>query len=145
MAKLSQEVYNQMVELRKRGATYPEIMQTLGVSKWQCIHYLKGIEPNKHFAQREWERAQTEGKDVLRNAGFEHIVDLNRICPSPYWDYYAEREGQPWLIDVTIDLRKDMVEKVGHSVEGYNHAILLKQSDGSWKMIKLNIEEEFVK
>lgn len=145
MAKLSQEVYNQMVELRKRGATYPEIMQTLGVSKWQCIHYLKDVKVDKHFAQREWEKAQAEGKEVLRNMGFEHIVDLNKICPSPYWDYYAESSGQPWLIDVTVDLKKDVVGKVRYSVKGYNHAILLKQSDGSWKMVRLNIEEEFVR
>lgn len=34
MSKITQEIYNKMVELREKGATYPEIMTTLEVSKW---------------------------------------------------------------------------------------------------------------
>lgn len=129
-----------MVDLRRRGATYPEIMQTLNISKWKCMHYLKGIKVDKHFVQKEWEKAQEEGRKVLTDLGFSHILDLNKICPSPHWDYYAEKETEKWLVDVTIDKRKDMVGKILRTVDGFRHAILLKEN-GNWKLIELNFKK----
>jgi len=137
---LSEELFHKMVDLRRNGATYPEIMQTLGVSKWKCMHYLKGIKIDKHFVQKEWEKAQEEGAKVLKDLNFSHILDLNKICPSPYWDYYAEKDKDRWLIDVTIDKRKDMVGKVLHTLKSFKHAILLKEKK-QWKLIELNFTE----
>lgn len=137
---VTEEIFHKMVDLRRNGATYPEIMQTLGISKWKCIHYLKGIKVDKHFVQKEWEKAQDEGRKVLADLGFSRILDLNKICPSPYWDYYAEKKGEKWLIDVTIDKRKDMVGKVLRTVNGFRHAILLKEN-GNWKLVELNFKE----
>ncbi len=136
----TEELFHKMVDLRKNGATYPEIMQTLGVSKWKCIHYLKGIKVDKHFVQKEWEKAEKEGAKVLKDLGFSHILNLNKICPSPYWDYYAEKEKERWLVDVTIDKRKDMVGKVLHTLKAFKHAILLK-NEKQWRLIELNFTE----
>lgn len=136
----SEELFHKMVDLRKNGATYPEIMQTLGVSKWKCIHYLKGIKIDKHFVQKKWEKAQEEGAKVLISLGFNNILDLNKISPSPYWDYYAEKNKERWLIDVTIDKRKDVIGKVLHTLESFKHAILLKEKR-HWKLIELNFTE----
>jgi len=138
---VTEELFHKMVNLRRAGATYPEIMQTLGVSKWMCMHYLKGIKIDKHFVQKEWEKAEREGKDILEDLGFSHILNLNEICPSPYWDYYAERNKERWLVDVTIDKRKDMVAKIMHTVKGFRHSILFKE-EGKWRLIELNFREE---
>ena len=138
---VTKELFDKMVSLRKTGATYPEIMQTLGVSKWKCMHYLRGIEIDKHFIQKEWEKAEREGRDVLTNLGFSHILNLNEICPSPYWDYYGEKKNERWLVDVTIDKRKDMVAKVMHTVKGFRHSILFKEK-GEWTLIELNFKQE---
>ena len=141
MSKTTEKLYNEMVRMRKGGATYSEIQETLKVSKWQCMNYLKSVKVDKHFVQKEWEKAEEEANKVLIKTGYSHIVNLNNICPSPYWDYYAEKNKEKWLIDVTINVRKNIVDKILHTVKGYEHAILLKQDD-RWKFIKLKYEEK---
>jgi len=141
---VTQEIFDSMVDLRQAGASYPEIMQTLAVSKWKCQHYLRGVKVDKHFVQKEWEKAERQAKEVLANLGFSHILDLNKISVSPHWDYYAEKGKQRWLVDVTIDKRKDVVGKILHTVGGLKHAILLKEND-RWKWIELNFIEQEIK
>jgi len=139
--KTTKKLYNEMVKMREYGATYSEIMETLHVSKWQCLHYLRDVKIDKHFVQKEWEKAEQEGNQVLINSGYLHIVNLNNISPSPYWDYYAEKDNEKWLIDVTINKRKNIVAKILHCVDGYRHAILLKEKN-KWKFIELNFKEQ---
>ena len=104
----------------------------------------KGIKVDKHFVQKNWEKAQAEGRKVLENLGFSHILNLNTICPSPYWDYYGEKDSRQWLFDVTIDKRKSIVDKALRTVKNFKHAILLK-TEKKWKLIELNFKEREVK
>lgn len=140
MARITQELYNEMVNLRKRGATYNEIIRTLNVSKWACINYLKDIKLDESFVEKEWQKAEKEAEEILEKNGFSHLINFNKISPLSYWDYYAERDGRKWLIDVTTNKQKNALDKVYHSVEGYNHAILLKNSN-SWEFVELNFKK----
>jgi len=141
MTKITQELYNKMVNLRKRGATYNEIIKTLNISKWACINYLKRIKPDKSFIEKEWEKAEREAEKVLKKNGFSHLVNLNKISPSSYWDYYAERNQKKWLIDVTVNKQKDILSKVYHTVERYSHAILIKNNN-NWEFIEINFKKK---
>ncbi len=130
-----------MVSLRKRGATYNDIMRTLNISKWACINYLKDIKPDKSFIEKEWEKAEREAEKILKRNGFTRLLNLNKISPSSYWDYYAEKGKKRWLIDVTVNKQKDTLSKAYHTVEGYNHAILLK-NNSNWEFIELNFKKK---
>lgn len=125
--------------MRKRGATYSEIMSELNVSKWACMQYLKDIKYDRSAIEIAWRKAEEEAAQVLKDNGFSHIVDLNKICPSPYWDYYAEKDGKKCLIDVTINQSKNLVKKALYSVDGYKHIVLLK--NGGWKFMEIYVEE----
>jgi len=140
--RINQETLNKMCELRKQGLTYKEIMDSLGVSKWACVNYLKDVEVEASAIEAEWRKAEKEAAEFLQRMGFTDIHDLNAICPSPYWDVLARRDGQWWLIDVTVSPRKQIGGKVPFTVEGYMHAILYKNvNTGDWKLVRIIMEE----
>ena len=138
--KITKEILGKMVEMRKVGATYGDIKAELGVSKWACIHYLRDVEVEKSEMEKEWRAVEAEAAQVLKKHGFERIIDLNTLCPSAYWDYYAEKDGEKWLIDVTINSRKDVGQKIARMVEGHNAAILLKR-ESTWEFVEITMKK----
>ena len=137
LTKIGKELHDEMVEMRKRGSTYKEIMDTCHVSKWQCMNYLKEIKMDGLWITKEWEKAEFEAKQILTSMGFEHILNLNDICNvAPYWDYYAEKNEEKWLIDVTLNTQKSLMEKQSRGVNGFNLGVLYK-TDQEWKLIKI--------
>lgn len=126
--------------MRKKGHTYRQIQEKLGVSQWACITYLREIKPEKSWVDKEWMKAEEEAKEVLETQGFSNLINLNNICPSSHWDYYCEKDGKRWLIDVTISGGKNIVDKVIRSVDGFESAILFKNTDG-WRMVEINMRE----
>ena len=140
--KITPDILKKMQEMRKQGATYSEIQTALGVTKERCMAYLKDIEPGSQDSAMtvDWQVAEAEAFPILEKMGFSHIVNLNEICNvAPYWDYYAEKGIERWLIDVTINGQKSMMAKQDRCVIGYNHAILLKNTT-QWKLIELKAE-----
>jgi len=144
MVSITPEIKKRMVEMREGGATYPQIISELGVTKERCIAYLKDIIPRENqisAMSREWKVAENEAESVLHEMGFSEIHNLNNLfsCPQ-YWDYLAKQNDQWWLIDVTINGQKSIAAKRDATVEGYNHAILLKSNDKEWKLIKIEMK-----
>jgi hypothetical protein len=140
--KITPDILKKMQEMRMQGATYSEIQLTLGVTKERCIAYLKDIEPCNQCSAMTigWQIAEHEAVAILEKMGFSHIVNLNDICNvAPYWDYYCEKNTDRWLIDVTINGQKSLMAKQERCVDGYSHAILLKNPD-QWKFIELKAE-----
>lgn len=141
--KVTKEILNKMIEMRKSGSTYSEITRELGVTKERCIAYLKNILPDENYISAvsiDWEVAEREAKTILEKMGFSHIVDLNDICSfPPHWDYYAEKQDRKWLIDVTINTQKSIYDKSTRCVDEYSHAILLK-TDFEWQLIEIKTE-----
>lgn len=131
-----------MVEMRKKGHTYKNIEETLGVSKWACITYLRSIPIDRSWIEKEWRKAEEEAKGLLEKHGFLHIVNLNEICPSPYWDYYCEKDGERWLIDVTINTQKNTVAKHSVAVKDHHCAILLKKNE-KWELYEINMKKKW--
>ena len=139
--KVTPEKRENMIEDRKKGATYQQIMNKYQVSKWTCITYLKDIPVDKSWLETEWRKAEKEAGTVLKKLGFSHIVNLNEICSnSPYWDYYCEWGDDQWLIDVTINQNKNLVDKALRKIEGYNIAVLLK-TDNNWDLMEIKLNK----
>ncbi len=129
-----------MIQLRKNGYSYPKIMDQLHVSKWQCMNYLKDIEVEEEWVTQEWKRVEDEAEGILADMGFTHIVNLNRICNvAPHWDYYAWKKDGGWLVDVTINTQKSIMEKQVRGYDGFNLAILYKDSE-EWRLLRLSTE-----
>jgi hypothetical protein len=135
--KITKQVYDRMVEMRKQGATYREIMSTCNVSKWACMNYLSKVKVEPSFVTTVWGKAEKQASAILTKNGFSHIVNLNEICSvAPYWDYYAERHSEKWLIDVTVDLTKSITEKQNRAVNGYRLGILYNESN-KWRLLEI--------
>jgi hypothetical protein len=147
MVRITTEIKDKMVEMRKTGCTYSEICTSLGVTKERCIAYLKDIKLDRSVESaltNEWRRAELEAKDILLQMDFKNPHDLNLVCSfQPYWDYLVEKDGVWWLIDVTLNGQKTISSKTGVTVDGYEHAILLK-TDSEWKLIKISTSVEKV-
>ena len=142
MTKITKEILDKMATMRKAGATYREIGETLNVSKWACIRYLKDVEIERSAIEKEWRKAEVDAVDYLKERGFMELHDLNKIAPSPYWDIMAKKEGEWWLIDVTVSEGKRIGAKIPYFVDGYVHSILHKSVwKNEWKLIKLHYEE----
>ena len=140
MKKITEKIRNEMVELREKGASYRDIMKEVGVSKWSCINYLRDVKVDRSWIEKEWRKAEKDAEYKLKEMGFTHIVNLNDISPSPYWDYYCEKNNKKWLIDVTINQHKNLVDKALREVKGYEMAVLLKKDDG-WKLLEIKVKE----
>ena len=139
---ITPEILDKMIEMRTQGATYPEIMNALGVTKERCMAYLKNIPIQFSAMEVNWRVAENEAVDILTHMGFSHIVNLNEVCNiAPYWDYYTELENNKWLIDVTINGQKSISAKQERCVDGYNHAILLK-TDKEWILKEIIINSK---
>ena len=66
MKRITIEIKEQMVVLRKKGWTYPQIRSELEVSQGQCMKYLKNIKQiNPLWITTEWKKAEEEAKDIL--------------------------------------------------------------------------------
>lgn len=142
VGKITEDVLEKMIDMRKKGATYKEISEALGVSKWACIRYLKDIKPEPSAVEKAWRQAEIEAMNYLKEKGFTEVHDLNKICPSPYWDILAKKDDRWWLIDVTISEGKKVGAKIPYFVDGYIHAILYRNiNNGEWKLVKLSYEE----
>ena len=138
--KITKSQIDRMIEMRENGATYKQIMREVGVSNWACNNYLRDIETKRGFLETEWKKAEGEAHKILEKKGFENIINLNTICPTSYWDYYATFKRQKWLVDVTINEQKSVIDKIFRRIEGFNHAILLKK-DNNWEMIHVKLEK----
>jgi len=137
---LSKEKVEKMKEMRKEGASYREIESALDVSRWSCQKYLQDIEVDESYIEKKWKEAQNQAREVLQERDFENILDLNKITSDAHWDYYCTKKGKRWLIDVTINQEKNLVDKALRRVEGFKHGILLRE-DGSWKMLRIDVSE----
>lgn len=138
--KVTKELLFKLIEARKLGMTYEQIEREFKVSKWTCIHYLRDIEFERDYEGggiEEWLKIEKQAREVLEQKGFINVLDLNLISNSPYWDYYAEREGKKWLIDVTIDSQKCIVRKISRMIEGFECAILYKNKN--WELIQIEV------
>lgn len=127
--KVTPELLEQMKELRKTGATYKQIQEKCNVGHWTTIHYLKNIKIDQSVSELLWKKAETKAEDYLKANDFENILNLNNICPQCYFDYYATRENVRWLIDVTINENKDLVQKSIRGISGFRCAILYVSHD----------------
>jgi len=142
MVRITEEILEKMREMRRAGATYDEIQKALNISKWACINYLRGIKTTKSAVEKAWRKAENEAFEYLTSKGFEELHDLNKICPSPYWDILGKKKGECWLIDVTISEGKRIGAKIPYFVDGYVHAVLYRNiNDKKWKLVKLSYEE----
>ena len=142
MVKITDEILKKMREMRKAGATYREIQNALGISRWACIRYLKDIKVDRSAVEKAWKEAEKKAIEYLWKKGFDEIHNLNEICPSPYWDILAKKDGEWWLIDVTISEGKKLGAKIPYFVDKYRHAILYRYLDrGEWKLVSLSIKE----
>jgi len=140
--KITEEVLEKMRKMRRQGATYSEIQKALNVSRWACITYLKGIKAEKSAVEEAWRKAERDALDYLASRGFQELHNLNKICPSPYWDILAKKDDTWWLIDVTISEGKKMGAKIPYFVDDYTHAILYRNiNNNEWKLIKLSFKE----
>lgn len=139
--KITKRILGKMEEMRRNGASYKVIAAELGVSKWSCIHYLRDVEIEETSAvEEEWKEVEIEAAQMLGKHGFTRIINLNKLCPTPYWDYYAEKDDEKWLIDVTINSRKDVGEKISRMIEDHRAAILLKRGD-DWEFFEINMRK----
>ncbi len=142
MYRITKECMDNMVKLRKQGKTYKEIEQTLHVSRWATLKYLKGIKVEKGVVEAEWKKAEDEAKAFIESRGFTDYHNLNSFCPTPYWDILAKYKGKWWLIDVTISDGKRVGAKIPYFTEGYTHAILYRNiHTQEWRMVKLTYED----
>jgi hypothetical protein len=145
MVRITEEIKNKMIEMRRSGSTYSDICKTLGVKTERCRAYLRDINPDpalENAMTKEWELAEREGRGVLEKMGFSNIHNLNEICSViSAWDYLGCKNNEWWLVDVTINGQKSIAAKRDVSSEGYKHAILLK-IDSGWKLIKISTTTE---
>lgn len=141
--KITQDILDRMTTLRKQGYSYRQIRKEIAVSEWACINYLRNVKMETGVAEVMWKKAEEEAAQILENNGFSHIVNLNELCPSPHWDYYAEKDNEKFLIDVTINQSKNLIDKALRRVEGYNHVVLLKM-DKEWKFIEIHLKETII-
>lgn len=137
---VSADLAAKIIQDRTEGLTYTELAKKYSVSKWWCIQHLRSIKPNLSWLEAKWRSAENDGEQLLHTLGYSHIINLNRLCPSPYWDYYAEKDGQRWLFDVTINGAKDLIDKGLRAIEGFNHAVLLK-ADTGWQFIEIRTRQ----
>jgi len=138
--KITKEILNNMVIDRKKGMTYSQIESKYNISRFTTIKYLRDIEIEYvHHDKQEWVIAEEEAEQVLKKKGFKNLINLNLICNSPFWDYYAELNDERWLIDVTIDTNKNVIGKVKRIIKDFESAILFKNQN--WKLIKLSVTE----
>ena len=138
--KVTKEQADIILTARKNGATYNDIRKQYNVSAWWCIQHLRGVERDRSWVEERWKLAEKEAEIILKDKSFTHIVNLNEVCPSPYWDYYAEKDGERWLFDVTINQSKNLVEKGLRAVNGYKSAVLLKDGD-KWSLLEIVVKQ----
>ncbi len=138
--KVTEKLRNKLVKARKEGMTYNQIIEKFDVGKWICINYLKDIKVDESYIQKKWTQAERDAEKFLLKKGFTNILNLNNICNAPYWDYYAEKNGR-WLIDVTINEKKSIINKYSRLMEGFNCCILYQREDETWDLTKIETKK----
>ncbi len=122
--KITKEILDKMVELRKGGATYKAIEAEFNISRQTCIHYLRNLKIDESISATIWKQAEQKAIGVLSERGFTNIVDLNEISPNGYFDILAKKGNDKWLFDVTINESKDLAAKSARLVNGFRCGIL---------------------
>lgn len=136
--KITQEKLDEMIEARKKGATYVEIEARFNVSRWVTIHYLKDIQQEITIAEELWKQAERKAEVFLSEKGYVDIINLNAICPTGYFDILASKDNQKWLIDVTINESKDLANKSMRVIPHYRCAILyISHNLESYRLVEL--------
>jgi len=123
-SKVTEELLVKMKADRLSGATYKDIEKRYGVSRWVTIHYLRNVKIDEGVSETLWRKAELKGQRFLEERGFSHILDLNDISPQSYFDFYAEKGNDRWLVDVAINESKDVVAKSLKLVAGFRCASL---------------------
>lgn len=127
--KITQKILDEMIEARKRGATFADIEAQFKVGRWTTTHYLKGMKTEESIAEPLWKKAEKKAKEILSENGFTDIIDLNVICPTGYFDILATKKSEKWLFDVTINEAKDLATKSMRIIPEYRCAILYISHD----------------
>jgi hypothetical protein len=136
--KVTKELLGMMVNARQMGRTYQEIEHEFGFSRWVSIHYLKNIKKERGLADELWKQAEIKAERILGEKGFQNILNLNRICPQSYFDYYGTLKDEKWLIDATINESKDLANKSLRMIDGFNCAVLYISHDlTTYRFVKL--------
>jgi len=133
--KVTKELLKKLMAARKAGSTYSQIENEFGVSRWTTIRYLKGVEP-RIAPSGNWKAAEQEAANELDKRGFKIILNLNEVCPFPFWDYYVVKDEDKWLIDVTVNKYKSVVDKSHRMVTGYRCAVLYKNGS-EWELMEI--------
>jgi hypothetical protein len=80
----------------------------------------KGNKTNNALRKKAAEETEKYAETILKELGFQYILPLNNTtsCAKyinhnmrtifPFFDYYAEKDGQKWFIDVTAYIRKQL-------------------------------------
>lgn len=140
---LSEKTVAEMVKLRKQGFSFNEIKEKMNVSKWACQKYLRDIPIEEAVSTQQWKQAEEEAPAILDKNGFTTIINLNQLCNAPYWDFYCQKEGCKWLIDITINSTKNLSDKIFRMLDGFKHGILYKNTVG-WKLVEINMNQVMV-
>ena len=138
--KITSEINKKMIAMREEGASYNQIVSALGVSKWACRQYLGDVIVDPSWVEEAWKKAEEEAATLLIEHGFTDLLNLNLICPQATWDYYAKKDNNWWLIDVTVNNSKDIGRKITQMIDGIRAAILLKK-EGSWAFFEVTKKE----
>lgn len=122
--KITKDILDKMIKLRKSGATYKEIEAEFNISRQTCIHYLRNLSVDESVSVAIWKQAEQKAINVLSERGFSDIIDLNEISPSGYFDILAKKGNEKWLFDVTINESKDLAAKSARLINGFHCGIL---------------------
>lgn len=74
MVKITPDLKEKMIQMRKAGSTYRQICESLGVTKGRCIAYLQHIETETSAATKDWMDAEKQAPEVLKQLGFISIT-----------------------------------------------------------------------
>jgi len=129
MTGITKETITEMRAARANGASYEEIHAKFKVGYASISKYLKDLGYNGAAASGVWREAEEYGLRLFKNNGFEHVLDLNRISPSGFFDILAIKKGEVWLIDVTINESKDLASKALNMVPGCRCFVLYVNYD----------------
>ena len=94
---------------------------------------------------------------LLKRIGLQQLVDLNRELQTnfPWADFFGEKEGQWWMVNVKTRLKRERSGRVNSSyntsqgLKNYHNAInILKQNDfvdckPMWLAIALEVDQTF--
>lgn len=136
--KVNNEMLGKMKQARIEGKTYKEIESEFGVSRWTTLNYLKNIKRDVSVSENLWKEAEEKSKKFLIDNEFSDIINLNKISPQSHFDLLCEKDGEHWLVDVTINESKDLATKSLRLIDEFRCAILYVSHDlKEFKLVEL--------